>query len=329
MKSLRAFKIGEVEVTPPILLAPLAGYTDSPFRRIVKEFGCGLVYTEMISSEGILYKDKKSLELLKYNEEERPIAAQIFGSNETHLEYSAKYLEDYGFDIIDINAGCPTPKIVKGNSGAALLSDLKLLKKIVSRITNAVKIPVTLKVRKGFRKGENVLKEVLKISEGEGISALTIHGITAEEGFRKDCEDWDSIGEISSIAKIPIVGNGGIEKEEDAVKLLNITGVKGIMIGRAAIRKPWFIKSCVNFYEKNSPFNILINDKLNIILRHIRMEIEEKGEERAIVEMRKFLAQYVSGMRNASYIRYKINRINKLNELESLLKAFFVCEEEL
>ncbi len=325
MRELKAFDIGGVNIAPPLVLAPLAGFTDSPFRRIVKGFCAGLVYTEMVSVAGLYYKDSKSLELLNFCTEERPIAAQLFGSDPYQFSFAARIVEEKGFDIIDINAGCPTPKIVRNGAGAALLNNLDILRKILASIRRVTSIPITLKVRKGFYREENVLKEVLKIAEQEGMNAIVIHGITAEEGFRKELEDWNSIAEIVSLARIPVIGNGGIRGEKDVFDFFEKTGASGVMVGREVVKKPWFFKSCIDFAEKNSHFSVSINEKMNIIVKHARMEIEEKGEERAVIEMRKHLMEYVSGMKNASDIKIKINNLRKFDELESLMQAFFVC----
>jgi len=325
MSCLKGFKVQSAFIDPPVVLAPLAGFTDSPFRRIVKEFSAGLTYTEMVSSMGVYFKDKKTLELLNFEEEERPIAAQIFGHDPDSMAYAAKYVEESGFDILDINVGCPTPKIVNSGAGGALLKNLNLLEAIFVKVKRAVKIPVTIKTRKGFARDENVLSEILKIAEGSGIDAITIHGITVEESFKKNCEDWSSIREIASKARIPIVANGGVAKEEDVEKMFIETGASGVMVGRPVLQRPWFIKSSVEYIEKKSLFDISLEAKMNIILRHAELEMEQKGEERAIIEMRKFVIHYVSGLRNASYVKQKINKIKTYRELESLIRAFFVC----
>lgn len=325
MSCLKGFKVQSAFIDPPVVLAPLAGFTDSPFRRIVKEFSAGLTNTEMVSSMGVYFKDKKTLELLHFEKEERPIAAQIFGHDPDSMVYAAKYIEELGFDILDINVGCPTPKIVNSGAGGALLKNLNLLEAILIKVKRAVKIPVTIKARKGFARDENVLSEILKIAEGSGIDAITIHGITVEEGFKKNCEDWTSIREIASEARIPVIANGGVAKEEDVEKMFIETGASGVMVGRPVLQRPWFIKSSVEYIEKKSFFDISLEAKMNIILRHAELEIEQKGEERAIIEMRKFVIHYVNGLRNASYVKQKINVIKTYRELESLIRAFFVC----
>lgn len=328
MRRLESLSIGGISVLPGLLLAPVAGYTDSPYRRIVKSFCAGAVFTEMVSIEGITRNNRETINLMYYKEDEHPIFLQLFGADPDHFAFAAKVAEEKGFDGIDINAGCPVSKVVKEGSGASLLRDRSRLAAIIRSIKKVCSLPLTLKVRKGFVSGDNVLKEILRIAETEGVDALIIHGITAEEGFRLDAEDWNSIAEIASVAKIPIVGNGGIRTEQDVTKMLTETGVDGVMVGRAALGKPWFLKSSQDYFERKSVLNVTNEEKMNIIIRHAEEEVDLRGEEKAIVEMRKFLMHYVSGMENSSYVRLKINRLRKLDELRSLVRAFFVSKEE-
>ncbi|MGB9694840.1 MAG: tRNA dihydrouridine synthase DusB [Caldisericaceae bacterium] len=329
MSVSKTVDIGKLHLSEPVFLAPLAGYTDSPFRRIVRKFSSGLVFTEMISSMGIFYEDAKTLELLKFEEIEHPIAGQIFGSDPDKLAFAAKVVEDNGFDAVDINMGCPTPKILKSNSGGALLRDLSQVAAILNSVRRAVDVPLTIKVRKGFRKGENILSEVINIAESEGVDAITIHGITVEEGFERDAEDWESIRDVKVIATIPVIGNGGIKTESDAKKMFDLTNVDALMIGRAALSKPWFMKSCENFMADGSTFSLSINEKLNIIIEHIEMEIEEKGEQVGVKEMRKFIQGYAYGMKGATHFRNKLNEALTREELLALVRGFFVDKEEL
>ena len=316
-------KIGEISPEPRILLAPLAGFTDSAYRRIVKSFAAGIVYTEMVSSMGIFYKDKKTLDLLHFYKEEQPIGAQIFGNDPDKLAYAAAFLEDMGFNLVDINMGCPTPKIVKSGSGAALLTDLNLVRKILSTVRKAISIPLTIKIRKGFSKMDNVVVKLGKIAESEGISAICLHGITAEEYFKKEAEDWNSIKELKQNVNIPVIGNGGIQKEEDVLRMFLETGVDYIMVGRATLGAPHFIKSANNYIIDNIKLTLSLKEKLYIILRHIELEIEDKGEERGIKEMRKIIAHYIKGVKGASYYREQLNKIMTKYEMESLLREIF------
>ncbi len=329
MNELKSLKLGKLEIFPPILLAPLAGFTDSPFRRIVREFGAGLMSTEMISSVGIYYKDQKTISLANFDKSEHPIAAQIFGSFPDKLAYAASFLESKGFDVIDINIGCPTLKIIKSGSGGALLKDLDLIKEILTSVRKAIKIPLTIKARKGFKKDENILKELINMAEGEGVDAVTIHGITVEEGFLKSAEDWSSIKEVKKVSSIPIIANGGIEKEQDVKSLFETTFADGVMVGRSAINRPWFIKSSENYIQNGVGISLSLNEKLNIILRHIDLEVKEKGDYIGIREMRKFMQAYVTGMRGATHFRSKLNTVQSKDELIALLMGFFAIKEAI
>jgi len=306
----------------PVFLAPLSGYTNSPYRRVVKDFGAGLVFTEEVSVMGIKFGDKKTLQLLRFYESERPIFAQLFGNDPEVFAHSAKFVELLGFDGIDINAGCPVPKIVKGGSGASLLLNLPLLFKIAYSVKSAVKIPVSLKVRKGFYKGTNLLKDILKVAEDSGIDLLTIHGITAEEGFDINKEDWDAIAEVVCQSKIPVVANGGVKKEEDVKELFEKTKASYVMVGRASIGRPWFIKSSFEFLTKNTKISISNREKLDIIVRHIERAVEFFGEG-GIVEMRKFLQAYAYGIRGAGEFRKRVNTMRTEEEAVALVRAFF------
>ena len=319
-------KIGSIEVSPNILLAPLAGFTDSAYRRIVKEFAVGIVYTEMISSMGIFYKDKKTLELMRFYEEERPIAAQIFGSMPDKLAYAASVMENAGFDLVDINMGCPTPKIVKSGAGAALLKDLSLVKDIIKAVRKAIKIPLTIKIRKGFSKKDNVVREIGKIAEGEGVDAIALHGITAEEFLKNDAEDWSSIKTLKETVRIPVIGNGGIKTEEDVLRMFEETGADYVMVGRATMGMPYFIKSSHMFISTGKKYTLGLKEKLYIIMRHIKYEVQDKGEERGIREMRKIVSHYVRGMKNAARFREQLNSVVTEKEMIRLVEEIFSAQ---
>lgn len=327
MSMLKGFNIGNIRIDPPIVLAPMAGFTDSPFRSLVKEFAAGLVYTEMISSMGIFYKDLKTIALSNFKEVERPISAQIFGNDPDKLAYASSFLEQKGFDCIDINMGCPAPKIVNSGSGASLIRHPDLVKKIAKMVRNSVKIPITVKLRKGFHPGENFMPYLVNILEGEGIDAISVHGIAVDEGFKKEKEDWESIRLLQKSFRMPIIANGGIVNESDVKKIFKATEASGVMIGRACIRRPWFIKSALQYIEMGTPLMLSLSEKLNIIIRLIEMEVNEKGENIGIKEMRKFVHYFTFGMKNATTLRNKVNIIDKKDELIGLLKAFFEAKE--
>ncbi len=315
--------IGNLNVKPRILLAPLAGFTDSAYRRIVKSFAAGIVYTEMVSSMGIFYKDKKTVELLRFSKEERPIGAQIFGNEPDKLAYAAAFVENMGFDLVDINMGCPTPKIIKNGTGAALLKDIPLIESIIKAVRKSVEIPLTIKIRKGFSKGQDVTGEIGRIAEGEGINAICLHGIAAEEYFKIEKEDWASIRKLKESVTIPIIGNGGIHSEEDVLRMFQDTGVDYVMVGRATLGAPHFIKSADNYINTGIKLTLSLKEKLYIMLRHINLEIEDKGEDRGVKEMRKIIAHYVRGVKGASRYREQLNRISTKYEMESFLREIF------
>ena len=325
MSVLKAFKISNLEVNPPLILAPLAGFTDSAFRQIVKKFGAGLMYTEMISSMGIFYRDRKTMDITHFKEIERPIVAQIFGNKPDKISYAAAFLEDKGFDAIDINMGCPAPKIIKNGAGGALLKNESLIKEILHKTRREIHIPLTIKIRKGFYKGENRAVEVGHIAENEGVNAITIHGITVREGFKSEAEDWGCIKALKSSLKIPVIGNGGIKTEEDVKNMFDSTGVDGVMIGRAVLGKPWFIKSAVQYTENNTKFTLSLKEKLNIMLEHIDLTVKEKGEYIAVKEMKKVLPFYIKGIKNATYFKRMINKTKSKKDIIDIISK--IAEE--
>ena len=318
---LKQLKIGNIELKNNILLAPMAGITDLPFRMLCEKCGAGLCCTEMISSKGLYYNDKKTKMLLNLEGEQRPVAAQIFGSDIDAMKYAAKYVSGVA-DIVDINMGCPAPKIVKNGDGSKLLLNLKLIEQIATEVVKASKVPVTAKIRKGWDNNNIVAVEVAKILEQAGISAITIHGRTREEYYSGQA-DWNIIKKVKEAVKIPVIGNGDIKSKEDAKKILEETNVDGIMIGRAAIGNPWIFEEIINYLSGKEESKVTDEEKLQTMLEHINMEVEEKGENVAIKEMRKHLAYYVRNRKDASKIREKINKIETKKELTDCLKEYF------
>lgn len=318
---LKKIKIGNVELRNNIMLAPMAGITDLPFRTICEKYGAGLTCTEMVSSKGLFYDDGKTKLLLDVEGEHRPVAAQIFGSDLNALKYASEYVSNI-VDIVDINMGCPAPKIVKNGDGSKLLLDLELLGKIAKTVVDASKVPVTAKIRKGWDKDNIVAIEAARILEEAGVAAITVHGRTREEYYLGEA-DWEIIKKVKETVKIPVIGNGDIKSKEDALKMFERTNVDGIMIGRASIGNPWIFEEIVNFLEGKPQREVSNEERLEVIKRHIELEVNEKGEDTGIKEMRKHLAYYVKNTKNASKIREKINRITRQDELIDCLSEYF------
>ena len=318
---LKKLKIGNVELKNNILLAPMAGITDLPFRRICEKYGAGLTCTEMVSSKGLFYNDSKTNLLLNIEDEQRPVAAQIFGSDIETMGFASEYVSNI-VDIVDVNMGCPAPKIVKNGDGSKLLTNLELLEKVAEAVVKKSKVPVTVKIRKGFDSSSIVAVEVAKILEKVGVSAITIHGRTRAE-FYSGQADWQIIKKVKEAVKIPVIGNGDIKSKEDAKRMFEETNVDGIMIGRAAIGNPFIFEEIINYLQGKEQRIITNEEKLQIILEHIELEIKEKGENIAIKEMRKHLAYYIRGLKDASATSEKINRIESKDELFECLKAYF------
>lgn len=320
---LNKLKIGNVELENNLILAPMAGVTDLPFRIVVEKFNPGLVCTEMVSSKAIFFGDERTKKLLKTEGEKRPISMQIFGSDPETMGFAANYVSDLA-DIVDINMGCPAPKVVKNGDGSKLLLDLKKAEKIIKSVVDNSKKPVTLKIRKGWDSKHIVACEIAQIAEKCGVSAIIVHGRTREEYYSGDV-DLDIIKQVKKSVKIPVIGNGNIVDEESAKFMFEYTGVDGIMIGRAAIGNPWIFEQIKYYFEtgnkKEKPSN---KEKYKILKEHIDMSIEEKGEKTAINEIRKFISAYSKDMPGASKFRDEINHTNSYNDFIIKVKDFFL-----
>ena len=318
---INKLKIGNVELENNIMLAPMAGITDLPFRIIAKKYGPGLVCTEMVSSKAIFHDDTKTKLLLKIEEKERPVAIQIFGSDVETMVYAAKYVEPIA-DIIDINMGCPAPKVVKNGDGSKLLLNLDLAEEIVKEVVKAVKKPVTVKFRKGWNSSNIVAVEAAKRFEKAGASAITIHGRTREEYYSGSC-DLDIIKEVKNAVNIPVIGNGDVVNIESAKKMFDYCKVDGIMIGRASLGNPWIFKNIIEGIDnENYSYYISKEERLKIILKHIDFAIKEKGEYVGIREMRKHISGYTKKLPNSSEFRDKMNRIENIDELKKIITEY-------
>lgn len=320
---IRKLKIGNVELENNILLAPMAGVTDLSFRKICKKYGNpGLVCTEMISSKGLYYNDKKTEQFLELNEEKRPIAIQIFGSDSKIMGETAKIVEQYG-DIIDINMGCPAPKVVKNGDGSKLLLNLKLIEQIVEEVVKNTNKPVTVKIRKGWNDENVVAVEAAQIIEQAGAKSITIHGRTREQYYSGQV-DLDVIKKVKEHVKIPVIGNGDVKTADDARKMFEFTGVDGIMIGRGILGEPWKIRDIMYELEKIAPvIEKTPKEKFEIIKEHIELAVQEKGEYVGIREMRKHVCWYLKNLKDSSKVRQAINQIENKEEVLYTLENYF------
>ena len=319
---INKLKIGDLELENNILLAPMAGITDLSFRIICKKYGNpGLVCTEMVSSKALYYNDEKTKKLLNIQGEKQPIAFQIFGSEPEIMGNAAKMISDDA-DIIDINMGCPAPKVVKNGDGSKLLMSPELVKDIVKTVVANTNKPVTVKFRKGWDKENINAVEIAKTIEEAGAAAITIHGRTREQYYSGHV-DLDIIKEVKKSVSIPVIGNGDIKTAEDAKKMFEYTGVDGIMIGRASLGNPWIIKEITEKLKENKPDEISNQTKLEIIKEHLELAIKEKGKYIAIREMRKHICWYIKNLKDSSTMREKINRIEDVNELVACLEEYF------
>ena len=315
-------KIGNLELENNVFLAPMAGVTDLPFRILCKEMGCGLVYSEMVSAKGILYDNKNTTELLEVDPKERPVAVQLFGSDPEILGAMAKKIEPYPIDIIDVNMGCPAPKIVKNGEGSCLMKTPELVGKIVKSLVESQSKPVTIKFRKGFDDDHINAVEIAKIAEANGASAVAVHGRTREQYYSGKA-DWDIIRQVKAAVNIPVIGNGDVFSPEDAKNLLDHTGCDAIMVGRGAQGNPWIFKRILHYLETGELLpEPTAEERVEKALRHSQMLIDYKGEYIGVREMRKHMAWYMKGLPGAAELRGKLNHAETMEQLEELLRGY-------
>ncbi len=319
-------RIGSVELENNVFLAPMAGITDMPFRVLCREQGCGLMYTEMVSAKGISYGDAKSFRLAEIRGEEKPAAVQIFGSDPFIMAKVAEKLNDSKADIIDINMGCPTPKITKNGEGCALMLDINLAGSIIRDVARASEKPVTVKLRKGWDSSHVNEVELAKVAEENGAKAVAVHGRTRDM-FYSGKADWDIIARVKKAVSIPVIGNGDVFTPRDAKKMLESTKCDAIMIGRGAQGNPWIFRNVLHYLKTGEilpgPSN---EEKLRMIIRHMDMLIGQKGEFIGAREMRKHIAWYIKGMRNATRVKQEIFRLSSKNEIIGVLKRYLIEE---
>lgn len=311
--------IGNVELPNPLILAPMAGVTDLPFRLLCREQGAGLVCMEMVSAKAIAFHNRNTEKLMQIDPAERPVSLQLFGSDPEIISETAKRIEERPFDILDINMGCPVPKIVGNGEGSALMKNPKLVEQIISKTVKAIKKPVTIKIRKGFDDGHINAIEIARIAEACGASAVAVHGRTREQYYSGKA-DWEIIRQVKEAVKIPVIGNGDVNSPAKAKELLEATGCDGIMIGRAARGNPWLFGRIRTYLETGvSEAGPSAKEVRQMMLRHVRMQIDCKGEYTGIREMRKHISWYTAGYPHSAKLRAQINSATSFQELEELI----------
>lgn len=315
-------RIGSVELENNVLLAPMAGITDMAFRIICKEMGCGLTYTEMVSSKGLYYGSSRTMDLLLFAPQETPRAAQIFGNDPEIMAVMAKEVEQLGAEIIDINMGCPAPKIVKNGDGSALMRTPEKAEAIVKKVVSAVKVPITVKFRKGWTEDSVNGVDFAKRMESSGASAVTIHGRTREQ-FYSGTADWNIIRQIKEAVKIPVIGNGDVFLPEDGKRMLEETGCDGIMIGRGSEGNPWIFKRTIEYLKSGILLPLPTNsERIDMLIRQLKMTVDIKGEITGVVEMRKQGAWYLKGMAGGTKVKTELQTLKKMDEVIDLLEKF-------
>ena len=324
------WKIGNVEIKNQIVLAPMAGISNTSYRKIIKEMGAGLIYAEMVSDKAICFSNEKTFDLLKMDEKERPIAQQIFGSDKESFMEAAKIVEEKMHpDIIDINMGCPVPKVaVKAQAGSALLKDPDKVYEIVKAVVEAVKVPVTVKIRSGWDEKHINAVEIAKKCEEAGASAITVHARTRAQGYSGKA-DWNIIKEVKENVTIPVIGNGDVTTPELAKKMLDETKCDAVMIGRGVLGNPWLIKECVEYLEKGTiPTPPTNEEKINMMKRHYELLLEDKPEKVANLEIRAFILYYLKGMPKNKEIKNKICQSKSTEEMFNIINDYLKYLEE-
>ena len=325
------WNIGNIEISNRIVLAPMAGISNTSYRKIIKEMGAGLIYAEMVSDKALIFNDKKTIDLLKMSEEERPIAQQIFGSDiDSFVEAAKKVEKIMRPDIIDINMGCPVPKVaLRAQAGSALLKNPEKIYEIVKSVVESVNVPVTVKIRSGWDEKSINAVEVAKMIEKAGAKAIAVHARTRSQGY-SGLSDWNIIKKVKQAVNIPIIGNGDVTSCYDAKKILDETGCDAVMIGRGVLGNPWLIKECVDFLEKGlEPKKVLDSEKLAMLKRHYQLLIEDKNEKLALLEIRSHAIWYLKGMKNSAKIKNQICLAKSSKDIFDILEGYIGNESSV
>jgi len=318
------WNIGDVVINNKIVLAPMAGISNTSYRKIIKQMGAGLIYAEMVSDKALMYGDKKTLSLLNMSEEERPIVQQIFGNDVESFKIAAKkVMEEMQPDIIDINMGCPVPKVaIRSQAGSALLKNPLKIKEIVEAVRSVVNVPVTVKIRSGWDEKSINAVEVAKVCEEAGANAIAIHARTRSQGYSGNA-DWSIIKKVKEAVSIPVIGNGDVKSCYDAKRMLEETGCDAVMIGRGVLGNPWLIKECIDFLENGlEPKIITAKEKLEMLKSHYEMLLKDKGERLALLEIRSHAIWYLKGMTGASKIKNEICQAKDSKEIFELIGEY-------
>lgn len=319
------WKIGNITIKNRIVLAPMAGISNTSYRKIIKEMGAGLIYAEMVSDKAICFSNEKTFDLLKMSEEERPIAQQIFGSDKESFVKAAKVIEEQMHpDIIDINMGCPVPKVaVRAQAGSALLKDPDKVYEIVAAVVEAVNVPVTVKIRSGWDEKHINAVEIAKKCEAAGASAITIHGRTRAQGYSGKA-DWNIIKQVKEAVSIPVIGNGDVTSCYEAKRMLDETNVDAVMIGRGVLGNPWLIKECVDYLNDGTePKEVSFIDKVQMMRKHYELLTQDKNEKLALLEIRSHIIWYLKGMPQSKEIKNKICQSKTTEDMFNIIDEYY------